>query len=551
MRGARSASRVATGALASTAFFALSCAGPVLPVEVSIPAPGGVVDVDEEAYFSFEPVAREPFLSRPIEKGTRGVWRYRVRREGGKIALVEHVTPSGIVDSSNRFEVGPDGARRIFHKSGYGETTWALRLGKDGVLTGALRSGKPKYAPCRSVAYELDDRGLPKKSTCRDVHGKAIPDANGCTAVTYVRDSAGSTLEERCFDGAMTPVSFHVGGHRYTTERNAQGRRIGHHTFDAAGKPVPDKKGCFSVAFELNEGGDDVLETCKGANDKPLARGGGKVAMTKWQVDNNGCNQREEYLDVNGKLESAGLEAVVIYRRDVHCSVVHEEHRDKNNSLFHSFGRPALEDIVLNGAGHIAEQRCRDAYNNPAACWTGLAAAGSLAKLTYDERGRRTSYRCFDLEGAPQACSHDYPADVRSRWDEMGNLVEQTFFDGEGKPAPGLQATWRLAMTYDDAGNTLSERSFGAEGEPIEPATHCHEIRRGYDGLGRLSSIECRNPKGELNASNLCLSDICWGNEAEARVAIERRPGGTTNVFYDAAGKEVRRIQCGAEPCYE
>jgi len=117
-------------------------------------------------------------------------------------------------------------------------------------------------------------------------------------------------------------------------------------------------------------------------------------------------------------------------------------------------------------------------------------------------------------------------------------------FDVEGKPAPVLGNVAVRRIRYDALGSEVSNASFGVNDEPVADRTLVHEIRRSYDELHRLSTVELRDERGDLVKKNsLLLGRMSWPTRA-AKLVVERQGTQVWNRFLDASSKEVSSLDC-------
>ena len=71
--------------------------------------------------------------------------------------------------------------------------------------------------------------------------------------------------------------------------------------------------------------------------------------------------------------------------------------------------------------------------------------------------------------------------------DELGRVVEEAYFDPDGKPTLHKNGYHKFTARYDDRGNRIQERYFGLDNQPILSRAGFHLWKASYDARGGLS----------------------------------------------------------------
>ena len=79
---------------------------------------------------------------------------------------------------------------------------------------------------------------------------------------------------------------------------------------------------------------------------------------------------------------------------------------------------------------------------------------------------------------------------IRKVRDELGRIVEEAYFDPDGKPTLHKNGFHKFTALYDERGNRIEERYFGPENQPVPSKAGYHLWKASYDARGK--SIEER-----------------------------------------------------------
>jgi len=472
-----------------------------------------------------EPLGVHPLTKDEASKG----WHWRLGSRDSVVLEAERVMPSGKVYRRHSFERSKHGLVTTI-SDGYGEMRAVIVL-EDGKLTRTDRSGVIGDEGCHHRRVALDDKGRFTRLECLDEKDLSVADARGCDVTTRAYDGDQLSLVE-CVDGV-----FSEGDHARRSTYDAEGRLAHTVSLDRDSKPMMDLEGCASRKFEYDATSSHVATTC-------LDLAGALVRETRFTIDANGCELREEKRDKSGGLDPRDGVALRIFKRNALCDVTYEEKRDDKEKRT---GEVPARELTLDEHGWLKEERCSDALGGPTSCQYGRSADGAKARYVRDDRGRATNRFAFTHDGKESIASTAYPHEFRYTYGSDGRLSAVAYFDAKGKPSTGV-GIHRIAFKYDSVGSETSRMFFDADDGPVSTVTGCHEFRNTFGPHHLWASRDCRDTGGALHAFNSCLDGVCW-NKA-ARVVIERAPGEIFNVFQDDAGTTLRRISCSKEKCY-
>jgi YD repeat-containing protein len=439
--------------------------------------------------------------------------------------------------------------RTLSHRDAYGVEDYTDTLTADGYRSRLYRSGVPHEKGCARQLLKYDARGLVQTAACLDVDGRVVLDADGCQVHRFEYDERGRLRAERCFGDDGAPATFRRGGHVHLHEYDARGFRASGSRKEASGAPAVDDAGCATVRQDRDDAGNATLSSCFDEAGRPHGMNGTEAVKTVMTYDANGCVTAEVSEDGRGEPVNVHGVAGRYFKRDASCGVLTLEHRDASGSPAAPMWKAPFIEYQRNAEGLVVEETCRDKAKRAANCRDVTGADGAVLRYTYDERGRETSVTGYDEAGTPTRINRDYPHEWRSSYGADGMRTELAYFDEHGQPALALNTVAKHVFTYDRLGSMTSVKGLDVAGEATHPSTNCSELRRTYDAMHRLASIECRGPAGQLAASDLILEGILWAMWS-ARVVVERSGASVANVYYGLNGEVMKRVACGAEKCF-
>ena len=86
-------------------------------------------------------------------------------------------------------------------------------------------------------------------------------------------------------------------------------------------------------------------------------------------------------------------------------------------------------------------------------------------------------------------------AELRAQNDKMGNAIVSEAFDAAGAPINLVAGYQRLVAAYDGRGNLVEETHFAADGKPAQ-RDGCHRLRYEHDERGNIIHSACLDQFG-------------------------------------------------------
>ncbi len=241
-----------------------------------------------------------------------------------------------------------------------------------------------------------------------------------------------------------------------------------------------------------------------------------------------------------------------------------------------------------DASGLLLEEKYLDLRGKPA---RGFFGRGTLIRWTYDEHGRPTSQVSYDLNGNPMSGSMRFtydsagrlivremthpaptpagerPRAVRTIFDYADdNCFRISYFDAEGKPAPGSYGAVRLGLHWDEqrritgivflnendqptpprangsetsiafeynaAGQIISEAFFAADGKPTVDRFGVARYTYRYDERGQILELMRSDVQGRLvQVGSPPFARRTWKYDEQGQLE--------ETATYDAAGRIV------------
>lgn len=338
-----------------------------------------------------------------------------------------------------------------------------------------------------ALRFRYDELGRVIERSNLDTSGRLAPDEDGEIQERFTLDDRGNTLQRSFFDAFGKPAVSHKQG--FATENTRfNGLNFAEEIsfLDASGKPAAGPSGAFVERSRHDERGNRIEQSFFDASGQPTLNQEG-AAVLRWKYDAKGAVVEWAHLGIDGKL----------------C-------RNKDGY--------ALVRTALDPKGHQLE-------------WTYLDPDGNLTRFRgyvrslarYDLRGRQIESSYFDETGALTKPQDVGAPVVRFLHDARGNILEETFWEGDGRPASLPVA--RKVFSYNDRDLIVETRPFGSDGEP------CRDhlvVRTRYDDRGRSIEFAFWDAAGKRATvpSGVSYEEI---SRDERGHASERR-------FFDAAG---------------
>lgn len=352
-----------------------------------------------------------------------------------------------------------------------------------------------------AMTYE-PEFGRVCRITCLDVQGEPCTNLLGYAAVEVTRDEQGKELENWLYDARgirCTAGELGICGAVYTY--NDQGCRESCCYYDEQRQPAVSTDGYHRKQMEYDEAGNLIQEAWYDTGGSAVCRDGYAIRETEYDAWGNILSIH--FYDENGKpvLNAEGYHMTYCMYGET-INQVKQSFCDTEGKLTLTTGGYAVLERTVNAQGQLWTLDYYDTNRD-------LIAHGSVDNdlkfyirwYPNEEHGSRYT----DADGNPVIGTAGFH-EVRTDYDEHGNVIREAFYDLEGNLVCGrwdgyAVAEWEYVYFTDEDSTYPRIKAFRVYDENGEP-TFCdsgyHELRREYDEEGRLV-WECKyDPQGNV-----------------------------------------------------
>ena len=144
------------------------------------------------------------------------------------------------------------------------------------------------------------------------------------------------------------------------------------------------------------------------------------------------------------------------------------------------FGKDGKPTLQKNGVAKTTT--ANDEWRNPFAGALSKSLKSSHARVTwaYDDRGNVIEEAYFDTDGKLTRHKSGY-VETTLAYDEQGNKIEQSFFGADGKLTRHKDGYAKVKRSYDNSGNIIEEAYFGTDGEPTRHKDRYAKVTWAYE----------------------------------------------------------------------
>jgi serine/threonine protein kinase len=289
-----------------------------------------------------------------------------------------------------------------------------------------------------------------------------------------------------------TPVFNSDGYAGYEFEFDVKGNRASKRFFDQSGNTAENYEGVATITYRYNQKNNLRIQktSCNIKN--------GVVSDYHYKYDDKG-NLLEEYaVDANGKLLQIS--------KDYGAVKVKSEYDDKGNKT-REYYTDLSDKRVFNKQKYCDRRYTYDDKRNIKEVLhfdeKGQPTNSNYYKMVneYDIYNRRIHLICYNADGKVRK---EEP-EVKYFFDNKGNQIETSYYDGYGKPANGSYGIQKIITKYDDKNREIEVAYYDVNGKLVFP--------KGYDYAGYKTFY---NDKGWIIKTEYLNSEnkkTTWNNE--------------------------------------
>lgn len=415
-------------------------------------------------------------------------------------------------------------------------------------------NGKPSYRTDVSACgftYEYDEHGFRVKQCYIDAKGELTLNKQGFAQIHSEYNDNGylTAIEFLDTEGNRTNSTNEEGDIFSVVKFSVDERGLDLSTayYDAMEQPIENSMGVHKIVCDYDSVGNLQKINYLNKELKPALYGGFNSSV-KFTYNNQYLCQSTAYYDKNGSLSynQEGI-AMCLKTYDKTGNVIKFEFLDKDGeTLINCHDGYAVTEVTYDAIGNVKNIRNYNSSMKP--CMTSfgyfakeyvydsktnftieakyLNANNHVIKIeryTYDDNGNKTSDWSVNDSGAIQGVVSHYEYDgnnrvtkqyssnlsgkkmnwpglnyceLNNKYDERGNVIEQTFLDVNGNPAYDGQKTYKRIKKYDERNNYVYEKNLGKDGKPIHGSNVNPEAKITYDEHGYITSVVCLDGYG-------------------------------------------------------
>ena len=337
--------------------------------------------------------------------------------------------------------------------------------------------------------YVLNEKGQHVETLLYDEHGQPMPSISGAFISKCEYDESGNQTLCSYFDENNNPVKYNGFYTEQRTGYDSFGRVVSISYYDN-GEPTNDENGVSMYRAEYNLAGNLTKYVCYDTTHVNMIISTEGYASFERLFDENGNLKSVRYYDTQGRLiNTQEGYAIDEYLYDEKTNLVIEErYSDKNKKLI--FVRHLKHDDL----GNIIEQYEVNANGT-------LRNGNPVYHWVYDKQNHEVKKYATSLSGKLVNISGSTYSIQENEYDEMGNVVDISFYDTNSRATNDENGVHRYTIDYDymnrqsrivrfDVHGNLSKATWGAAETRFEYDGRNNEAKRSfYDGNGQRMNV--------------------------------------------------------------
>jgi serine/threonine protein kinase len=393
------------------------------------------------------------------------------------------------------------------------------------------------------------------------IDGQPIGGQDGLAGKREVFDDNDDRVSEELLDAASLPLALDGDYAARRMKYDERGLLVEERYLDPHGDPMLRRDGYAVARFKRDRHGDVVEETYLGKHEEPVMRAGG-YASKRLTYDVQRRRVDAALFDLAGK-PVVGSDGWSIERdiRDERGLPTREDHLDAGGHPVLTTQGSASLVKTWDARGNLVDETTLGVDGKPIATSDGYATKKSVytKKSTYDEPDDVVEESLFGAGGKPAAGSAGWSV-RKLRYDDVGNLIEEAFFDGEHHPVAPRDAAYASTRSRFDARQRLIEASYlDASGAPAKGPEGVETVRYQRDTYGRAvettyidgSGMAAPSSEGKVvvrtkfDDRGRLAEELFVGTDGAPRLAKDGCAG--HRLRYDAQGHKSEESCLGAK----
>lgn len=328
-----------------------------------------------------------------------------------------------------------------------------------------------------------DERGLQLSYSTFDTKGRPLENADGVFKVMCEYDSVGNVLRLNYYDAKKQPARVQGFHSSLRYEYDSESRCLSCTYYDKDEKLTVNPDGIARVQYDYDKSGNVVKYEYFATDGKTRVNSKSGYAVEEVKYDELG--NIKEISHYNAALAPCVGDGFFI-----------KEYEYESSTNFNTVIRYYNAARVVTDTWHYEY----DANGNVTSEWKTTAGGrllGTVEHNEYDCNNRTIRTYWTNTGGQKLNSPEGVYAEVHYKYDERGNIAEQSFYDVSGRPACDKMKTHRRIKKYDSQNNYIYEKNLGCDGKPVRGLNAYPEAEVKYDARGNMTRIECLDGYGK------------------------------------------------------
>lgn len=333
------------------------------------------------------------------------------------------------------------------------------------------------------ISIVPNETGLPLEMSYADENGNPTELASGVSRIVCTYDEAGNITSQRFYNKNNEPAA--IDGFYYETrmEYDQFNRQIREFYLDAEGNLTTSDGVIADYRMEYNLQG--ALTKLSFMNeDGHLVNGNDFFAGYVIEYDERGNQKKVNYFNSDGKfcMTRSGYSSILYRYDDKTNFLIESGYCDLNGNVLNSY------HYVYDAKGNIVKEYGIEGGR--------LQSGMTVINRSFDSNNRIVSEWSTNLEGQRTNFVKQAYSQVKYVYDERGNTKETSYWGTDGRPAVDEMKAHRRDREFDALNRVIVEKNYGADGKPISGSNVYPEGRVKYDQWGNMVEISCYDGYG-------------------------------------------------------
>ena len=352
-------------------------------------------------------------------------------------------------------------------------------------LNGKLAANSTGYA---GVKCKYDSIGNMIEAIYYGTDEKPVK-ADGYNAgFRYTYNPQSQLMEMVYLDEQLNPSPNETGVSLYKYEYDTRGNRIKYSYYDQNGNPVLSTEQLAVITQKYNPQGK-IIEKAYWDLDNNLVTGGNKVARNVIEYDDNGYISEWINYDAKGNILNGS-----IYKSDNRGNTIEYYEIDANR-------KPASGSYFMKSEYDNHDNQTSLSYFDHKMKPVINSDKYHKFVYVYNDRNQVIEKRYYNTDNKLTNSSNKY-AIKKLKYDNQGNEVETTHYNSQEKPCSDENNVYRYVNEFDSQNRIIHQLSFNEEGKPCINKGTAPEGRVKYDNKGNIIELSCYDGHGNLINGN-------------------------------------------------